>query len=72
LRASFIAGTFGGPAFQVPAVPGGCLDEAFSNALLKHDFTAGTVQARVFGMDATVGEAVFVPAAPVPPAATAT
>jgi len=23
LRASFMAGTFGGPAFRVPAVPGG-------------------------------------------------
>ena len=39
-------------------------DEAFSNALLKHDLTAGTVQAHEFGKDATAGEAVFVPAAP--------
>ncbi len=39
-------------------------DEAFSNALLKHDLTAGTVQAHEFGQDATAGEAVFVPAAP--------
>jgi carotenoid cleavage dioxygenase-like enzyme len=39
-------------------------DEAFSNALLKHDLTAGTVQAHEFGRDATAGEAVFAPAAP--------
>ena len=39
-------------------------DEAFSNALLKHDLTAGAVQAHEFGTDATAGEAVFAPAAP--------
>ena len=39
-------------------------DEAFSNALLKHDLTAGTMQAHEFGQDATAGEAVFVPTAP--------
>ena len=39
-------------------------DEAFSNALLKHDLAAGTVQAHEFGHDATAGEAVFAPAAP--------
>ncbi len=39
-------------------------DEAFSNALLKHDLTAGTVQAHEFGKDAATGEAVFAPAAP--------
>jgi carotenoid cleavage dioxygenase-like enzyme len=39
-------------------------DEAFSNALLKHDLTTGTVQAHDFGQDATAGEAVFAPAAP--------
>jgi len=45
--------------------PGGDFaDEAFSNALLKHDLTAGTVQAHEFGKDATAGEAVFAPAAP--------
>jgi carotenoid cleavage dioxygenase len=37
-------------------------DDAFSNALLKHDLTAGTVQAHEFGRDATAGEAVFAPA----------
>ena len=45
--------------------PGGDFaDEAFSNALLKHDLAAGTVQAHEFGRDATAGEAVFAPAAP--------
>ena len=43
---------------------GGFADEAFSNALLKHDLAAGTVQAHEFGHDATAGEAVFAPAAP--------
>ncbi len=38
-------------------------DEAFSNALLKHDLGAGTVQAHEFGQNATAGEAVFAPAA---------
>jgi carotenoid cleavage dioxygenase-like enzyme len=45
--------------------PGGDFaDEAFSNALLKHDLTAGTVQAHEFGKDATAGEAVFAPSSP--------
>jgi carotenoid cleavage dioxygenase-like enzyme len=43
---------------------GGFADEAFSNALLKHDLAAGTVQAHGFGQHATAGEAVFAPAAP--------
>ena len=43
---------------------GGFADDAFSNALLKHDLTAGTVQVHDFGQDATAGEAVFAPAAP--------
>ena len=43
---------------------GNFADDAFSNALLKHDLTAGTVQAHEFGKDATAGEAVFAPAAP--------
>jgi carotenoid cleavage dioxygenase-like enzyme len=42
-------------------------DEAFSNALLKHDLTHGTTQAHEFGRDATAGEAVFVPRAPEAP-----
>jgi carotenoid cleavage dioxygenase len=36
-------------------------DDAFTNAILKHDLAAGTVQAHQFGKDATVGEAVFAP-----------
>ncbi len=36
-------------------------DEAFANALLKHDLTAGTAEAHDFGRDASAGEAVFVP-----------
>ncbi len=36
-------------------------DDAFSNALLKHDLVAGRVEVREFGRDATVGEAVFAP-----------
>jgi carotenoid cleavage dioxygenase-like enzyme len=39
-------------------------DDAFANALLKHDLAAGTVQAHEFGRDATAGEAVFAPASP--------
>jgi len=39
-------------------------DGAFSNALLKHDLTAGTAQAHPSGKGATAGEAVFAPAAP--------
>jgi carotenoid cleavage dioxygenase-like enzyme len=39
-------------------------DGAFSNALLKHDLSAGSVQAHEFGKGATAGEAVFAPAAP--------
>ena len=38
-------------------------DQAFANALLKHDLVAGTVQAHEFGRDAAAGEAVFVPRA---------
>lgn len=39
-------------------------DDAFSNALLKHDLKAGTNQRREFGRDTTVGEAVFAPRSP--------
>ena len=45
-------------------VAGDFSDDAFANELLKHDLTAGTVQARAFGRDATVGEAVFAPSSP--------
>jgi carotenoid cleavage dioxygenase len=43
-------------------VAGDFADHAFSNALLRHDLVRGTAQAREFGPDATVGEAVFAPA----------
>ena len=46
--------------------------QAFSNALLKRDLAAGTVQAHQFGRDPTVGETVFAPATPTPPKTTAT
>jgi len=39
-------------------------DQAFANALLKHDLIRGTTEAHEFGRDSTAGEAVFVPAAP--------
>jgi carotenoid cleavage dioxygenase len=39
-------------------------DDAFRNAILRHDLAAGTTQAHEFGRDATVGEAVFAPASP--------
>jgi carotenoid cleavage dioxygenase-like enzyme len=39
-------------------------DDAFANALLKHDLARGTVEAHEFGRDATAGEAVFAPASP--------
>ena len=38
-------------------------DDAFANALIRHDLVAGTVQTHEFGRDATVGEAVFAPSA---------
>jgi carotenoid cleavage dioxygenase-like enzyme len=45
-------------------VSGDFADDAFANALLKHDLTHGTVEAHEFGRDTTAGEAVFVPASP--------
>ncbi len=39
-------------------------DEAFGNALIKHDLARGTAETHEFGRDAAVGEAVFVPSAP--------
>ena len=39
-------------------------DDAFTNALLRHDLSQGTVEAHEFGRDATVGEGVFAPSAP--------
>jgi carotenoid cleavage dioxygenase-like enzyme len=45
------------------SLAGDFADQAFGNALLKHDLARGTVEAREFERDATAGEAVFVPAA---------
>ena len=42
-------------------------DQAFANALLKHDLVRGTVEAHEFGAAATAGEAVFVPTSPSAP-----
>ena len=54
-----------GEVSQATIAPSGeFADDAFGNALLKHDLAHGTVQAHEFGPDATTGEAVFVPAAP--------
>ena len=39
-------------------------DDAFTNAILRHDLAHGTTEAHEFGRDATAGEAVFAPAAP--------
>jgi carotenoid cleavage dioxygenase-like enzyme len=39
-------------------------DDAFANALIKHDLATGGTQAHEFGRDATAGEAVFAPASP--------
>jgi carotenoid cleavage dioxygenase len=49
------------------SLSGDFADQAFANALLKHDLAHGTTQAHEFGRDATAGEAVFVPAAPEAP-----
>jgi carotenoid cleavage dioxygenase-like enzyme len=52
-----------GPVTRAITVAGDFSDDAFANALLRHDLARGTVQAREFGRDATVGEAVFAPSA---------
>lgn len=39
-------------------------DDAFTNAILRHDLAHGTAEAHDFGRDATAGEAVFAPSAP--------
>jgi carotenoid cleavage dioxygenase-like enzyme len=39
-------------------------DDAFTNALLRHDLVHGSVEAHEFARDATVGEAVFAPSSP--------
>ena len=48
-----------------PSLPTGDFrDDAFTNAILRHDLTRGTVEAHEFGRDATAGEAVFAPSSP--------
>ena len=49
------------------SLSGDFADQAFANALLKHDLIRGTVQAHEFGAAATAGEAVFVPTSPAAP-----
>lgn len=46
------------------SISGDFADDAFANAVLKHDLAAGTVQAHGFGWGAAASEAVFAPAAP--------
>jgi carotenoid cleavage dioxygenase-like enzyme len=46
------------------SLSGDFANEAFGNALLKHDLARGTAEAHEFGRAATAGEAVFVPASP--------
>jgi len=48
----------------ISPLTGDFADEAFTNALLKHDLAHGTVEVHDFGRDATAGEAVFTPASP--------
>ena len=54
-----------GEVNRAVVTPGGDFaDQAFSNALLKHDLAHGSTEAHEFGRDATAGEAVFAPAVP--------
>ena len=53
-----------GQVARAVTAAGDFADDAFANAILKHDLDHGTVQAHEFGRDATVGEAVFAPASP--------
>jgi carotenoid cleavage dioxygenase-like enzyme len=46
------------------SLTGDFADQAFANALLKHDLLRDSVEAHEFGPDATAGEAVFIPASP--------
>jgi carotenoid cleavage dioxygenase-like enzyme len=48
----------------ISPLTGDFADEAFTNALLKHDLAHGTAEMHEFGRDATVGEAVFAAASP--------
>ena len=54
-----------GEVNRATVIPGGDFaDQAFANALLKHDLAHGNTEAHEFGRDATAGEAVFAPAGP--------
>jgi carotenoid cleavage dioxygenase-like enzyme len=53
-----------GEVSRAITVAGDFADDAFSNALIKHDLQRGSNEAREFGRDATVGEAVFAPSSP--------
>lgn len=49
------------PVYGVPFTPDGPhSDEAFTNALVKHDLRRGTTEVHGFARDAAVGEAAFV------------
>ena len=62
-----------GEVTQAITAAGDFTDDAFTNAILKHDLDHGTVQVHEFGRDATAGEAVFAPAwRRTPPRTTAT
>jgi carotenoid cleavage dioxygenase-like enzyme len=52
-----------GEVTRAITVAGDFSDDAFANALLRHDLARGTTEAREFGREAAVGEAVFAPAA---------
>jgi carotenoid cleavage dioxygenase-like enzyme len=54
----------GGVGQAISPLTGDFADEAFTNALLKHDLAHGTAEVHDFGRDATAGEAVFAPASP--------
>jgi len=46
-------------AVAMPPVDGPLPDEAFDNALIKHDYDRGTAEVHRFGRHAAVGEGVF-------------
>jgi carotenoid cleavage dioxygenase-like enzyme len=53
-----------GEVARAVTATGDFADDAFSNAILKHDLVSGTVETHEFRRDATVGEAAFAPASP--------
>ena len=48
----------------VSPLTGDFADQAFTNALLRHDLAHGTAEAHDFGRGASAGEAVFTPTTP--------